>query len=521
MSSTSFRILGISPSLPSGMATRLAALRRRTLARFGSLWLTPEGRLVARLGQPAPASAGTTARAITLALAVLAASPLSAQNQENNGEPPKAKVTALRLSGSNTIGADLMANLLQGFLGEEGWKNIQRVRTADADVYSVIGTPAGSDSYVAIEVEARGSTTAFDGLEKGLCDIGMSSRRAKEGEVTRLSRLGDLTSPSCEHVIALDGLAIFVNTGLPVTTLTKAQIRDIFSGKISDWSEVYPGASGRVNIYARDDKSGTWDTFKSLVLGDAKLAPEARRYEDSRALSDAVASDPTAIGFAGLPFVRSTRAVAVSDGGAALLPTPFTVRTEDYPLSRRLYLYTAAAPSNPLAVKFIRYVRGDDAQKLVARDGFIDQMAQILSSTRLAEGQVPTAPGATARPQSEYERLTVGGERVTLNIRFRTGATEIDNKAVTDLDRLTALFSTPSMRTKKLVLLGFSDDKGAVDVNLRVSEERARAVAKLLQLRGLPVQGVRGFGSENPVASNESADGRERNRRVEIWVKSV
>ena len=130
--------------------------------------------------------------------------------------------------------------------------------------------------------------------------------------------------------------------------LNKEQIAQVFSGAITDWAKVH-GSGGQINLYARDDKSGTYDTFKTLVLGPAPLAGSAKRFEDSRALSDAVAADAGGIGFVGLPYVHDAKAIAVSETGTrALLPNRLTIATEDYPLSRRLFLYTPAIPQNPM-----------------------------------------------------------------------------------------------------------------------------------------------------------------------------
>ncbi len=428
------------------------------------------------------------------------------------------KVTVLRFQGSNTIGAELIGNLVCDFLKEEGWRAVQRVPTNDADVYSIVGIPAASEFAAAVEIVARGTNTAWEGLETSQCDFGMASRRAGEAELLRLQQIGDLHSPACEHVLALDGVAILVNPANTLPALNKEQLHDIFTGRFTDWAELNAGLTGPINVYARDDKSGTFDTFKALVLGKDKLADKARRFEDSRALSDAIAGDRNAIGFAGLAFVRSARALAISDGGAALLPTPFTVRTEDYPLSRRLFLYSASAIPNPLAAKFLRYVKSDVGQRIAAATGFVDQIAHTVSTAELAP--IPLGvKSATPRELTEYDRVTNGAERVALNIRFRSGVIDVDNKAIADFDRLTRLFSSPEMRSRKVILLGFSDGKGQPEVNLRVSEERVRAVAKMFQQRGLSVGGMRGFGSDAPVASNETADGREKNRRVEIWVR--
>ena len=104
-----------------------------------------------------------------------------------------------------------------------------------------------------------------------------------------------------------------------------------------------------LKVFARDDKSGTFDTFAALVLQPSKLklGPNTERIEDSETLANAVASDPGGIGFIGLPYVGATKALAVADGDSLpLLPNAFTVATEDYPLARRLFLYTPAVSKN-------------------------------------------------------------------------------------------------------------------------------------------------------------------------------
>lgn len=190
-------------------------------------------------------------------------------------------------------------------------------------------------------------------LELGAADVGLSSRRIKYDEAARLARLGDLRSAACEHVIALDGIAVIVNRANPVGVLSQDDLANIFAGQITDWSQVPNAGSGPITVLARDDKSGSDDTFRHIVLDKTPVAASAKRYEDSSKLSDDVAANVGAVGFVALPQVRSAKAVAVADGSARpVLPTLLTVRTETYVLSRRLYLYTAATPRTPLALEF-------------------------------------------------------------------------------------------------------------------------------------------------------------------------
>jgi phosphate transport system substrate-binding protein len=428
--------------------------------------------------------------------------------------PTPRVIVSMTIHGSNTIGSKLIESLLDGFLRQEAWSNVTRVAGKDHDEYSLQGLVAGTNAVRSIQVEARGSATAFESLAKSECDIGMSSRKIKPAEQAALVNLGDMTSPACEHVLALDGIAIVVHKGNLVPSLSRKQLQAIFSGQTRDWSQV-GGQPGSIALFARDEHSGTYDTFKSLVLESASLSPDAKRFEDSAALSDAVAADPEGIGFVGLPFVRSTRAVPVSDQNTdPLLPSSFTVAREDYVLSRRLFLYTPTNPPNPLTLRFIQFATSDAGQEIVSRDGFVNQIVKkegpkLVDSSGPPVGDLP--PG--------YVRLTANAERLSVNFRFRTGSSQLDNKAVDDLDRVTAYLASASARDKQVILIGFADNKGSSQANQTLSNERAKIVDRQFSSRGVLAGVSTGFGSAAPVASNETDDGRDKNRRVEVWLK--
>jgi phosphate transport system substrate-binding protein len=410
----------------------------------------------------------------------------------------------LRLSGSNTIGASLAPALAEEFLKQQGATEVKTIPGNRDDEVRVQGILPGDRAPKAIEIHAHGSATAFEDLANGVADIGMASRKIKPEEVVRLASLGDMTSPACEHILALDGIAVIVSRKNPVRVLSKDQIAQIFTGTIGNWLQV-GGSDGAIHLYARDDKSGTYDTFKTLVLGNAPLAPAASRIEDSRKLSDAVAQDPNGIGFIGLAYVQEAQALAVYEKGAApLFPGPFTVATEDYALSRRLFLYTPAHSEQELTRKFVDFALSSTGQNVVAQVGFVGQ--NVLAAS---------AASSTAAP-ADYRRLTSGSDRLSLDFRFREGSSQLDNKAVADLTRVVTFLTDLHYSGNNLVLLGFDDSKEAAD---DLAKERAEAVAQQFEQRGVKAASVLGFGSQLAVASNDTPEGRQRNRRVEIWLR--
>ena len=413
----------------------------------------------------------------------------------------------LRIHGSNTLGARLVPKMVQSWLQSKGYSNVSVKETRLDEMR--ISAENNDGASVVVEIQAHGSSTAFRDLAAGEADLGMASRPIKAEELQSLAKLGRLDQPENEYVIALDGVSVIVNRNNPVKTIPIDTLRGIFSGKITDWSALgQPKA--KIQVLARDQNSGTFDTFASLVLGkDTVITPSAKRFESNAQLSDEVAKDAAAIGFVGLAAVGKSMSVAVSDEGAKpIAPMPFNVSTEDYALSRRLFLYLPEKPRHPLARELVEFALSAQAQEIVSEVGFV---SLNLLAKHLSIGE--NAP-------DEYKELTSKAERLSLNIRFRPGYSTLDNKAVYDVERLVSFMSKPENQNRKLMLFGFADAKESVPyLSLSLSISRADAVADYLIKNGLAPAKVRGFGQELPVASNKSPTGRHINRRVEVWIE--
>jgi len=431
-----------------------------------------------------------------LILAILSTNALSTENP-----------TVLRIHGSNTVGASLTPKLAQAWLTDKGYTQQTIENTSPGEQLITAENELGKK--IAVEIHSHGSSNAFVDLATGATDIGMSSRPISPKELKDLASLGRFDQPNSEYIIAMDGLSIIVHPNNPLETVTKTTLASVFAGKITNWSKL--GLKpGKIRVYALDDNSGTYDTFASLVLGkNLTLEKYARRYESNIELSDAVAADPSAIGFVGLPYVLNAKWLAISaDGATPVLPVPFDVSTEDYALSRRLYLYVPPLSKHPLATEFARFSISQTAQHLVDDVGFVSQ--NILSRH----------PDVNKNAPDEYKTLTGNAERLSLNIRFRAGYTALDNKAVHDVKRLVSYMAEPGNRDRKLMLFGFADTSEALPyLSLSLSITRADAVADYFIQNGLEPFRIRGFGQELPVASNSTVNGRRNNRRVEVWVE--
>ncbi len=420
---------------------------------------------------------------------------------------PADNSSVLRIQGSNTIGAKLGPALVKGLLEEQGLNAI-RVEAGDAEnEQKIIGKTVDGRS-VAIEVAAHGSGTGFTALKDGSADLAASSRPIKDSEAAALAVLGDLQSRDAEQVIALDGLAIILHPSNPLGALRTEQLAQIFAGEIQDWGQL-GGPRGPISLYARDDNSGTYDTFKELVLSanGKTLAANAKRFESSARLSDSVSQDPHGIGFIGLPYIRQAKAVAIAAGESQPMPPSTTlIATEDYPLSRRLFLYNQPDLQNPWAKALLRFAHSPRGQAIVAQSGFI---AQTVHAVKVAATHGMPAP---------YQALAREARRLSVNFRFQEGSANLDNKAQRDLERVLDYLKSQDKLQQKVVLVGFGDPKADPARAELLSKLRAMAVRRELARHGVMFRAITGLGDELPVAANDGDEGRIKNRRVEVWV---
>jgi len=411
---------------------------------------------------------------------------------------PSVGAPTIRLSGSSTIGATLAPELLRAYVAHAGRDAVVKDDERAQKRVTVAGKIA-EKPFVA-QVEYPGSAAAFECLLAATCDVGMSSRPITQEELARFR------TPPTEHVLAMDGIAVIVNRASRVQALSVEQIAKAFRGEINNWSQL-GGAPGAINVYGRDKLSGTFESFNQLALGGRGIAAQGAQFmDDNDAVTDAVSKNERGIGFVGLPYVKQSKAIAVRDGDAqAQVPSTFSVQTEDYAFSRRLFFYTTDRLSTT-AGDFVDFALGDDGQKVVAQVGFVSQQVSAQAEAK--------APSTNAPPT--YAKLTAGARRLSFDFRFRPATADLDGKAKRDLTRLAAYLGT---NKGKVVLLGFADNSGDEGKNVELSRMRSQAVSMELGKLGVAADAVDGVGSALPVAPNTTPEGRLKNRRVEVWVK--
>ncbi len=220
-----------------------------------------------------------------------------------------------------------------------------------------------------ISVTGGGSGTGIAAVINGTAHMAQSSRAMKEAEFEQAEEAGN---EATEIVAGRDGIAITVHVNNPVEFLTMDQIKEIYTGVITNWSEV-GGLNMEISLFSRDTSSGTYAFFKEFVLDDEEYSPDALLMPSTQAIVEGLIQDESGIGYIGLGYLTDdVRVVPVAQeaGAESFLPSLDTINAGDYPVARPLFLYTAGEAS-PALQMYIDFILGTEGQQIVEDLGFV------------------------------------------------------------------------------------------------------------------------------------------------------
>ena len=243
---------------------------------------------------------------------------------------------------------------LSGSVSTNGSTSMEKVIGALSEQFMA------DNSGVTVTYDPTGSGAGIEAASNGSADIGLASRALKDEE-----KAGGLT----ETIVALDGIAVIVNADSKVADLTVEQIGKIFTGEITDWSEV-GGDAGTISCIGREAGSGTRDGFESIT-GTKDACKLDQELTSTGGVIEAVVGNPNAIGYASLSAVEGKNTVkAVTVGGVAC--TEATVLDGSYAIQRPFVLVTKTGETlSPAAQAFFDYATSSAASQLIKAAGAV------------------------------------------------------------------------------------------------------------------------------------------------------
>jgi len=210
-----------------------------------------------------------------------------------------------------------------------------------------------------ITVAGGGSGVGIQKVGEGLVHIGNAGRALKEGEIAKYPGIRS-------HAFAIDGVAVIVHPSNPVRELTTDQVRRIFAGEITNWSEV-GGTDRGINRYTRDEASGTREVFWEKLLDKCAIARSANVVTSNGAMKTALGADEAGIGYMSIGHLDESVGAVAIDGAA---PTQVNAQAGTYRVVRKLYMNTRGELS-PLSKAFLDYISSNEGAAITQGAGYI------------------------------------------------------------------------------------------------------------------------------------------------------
>ena len=230
--------------------------------------------------------------------------------------------------------------------------------TSMEKVIGALGEAFQNDTGISFTYNPTGSSSGIKAVQENRCDIGLSSRALKAEEKE---------SGLSETVLAYDGIAIIVNPENPVADLSVETIAKIYTGEITNWSEV-GGKDAEIVLIGREAGSGTRDGFESITntVDACKYRQELSSTGD---VITTVSQNPSAIGYASVASVKDTVKAVRVDGVA---PTEETIKDGSYVVQRPFVLVTKTGTAlSDAAFKFFTYITSADANEIISAAGVV------------------------------------------------------------------------------------------------------------------------------------------------------
>lgn len=255
-------------------------------------------------------------------------------------------------SSQDQSGTSQTQTQLTGTVNTDGSTSMESVVKALGEAFMEM------NPEVTVNYSGTGSGTGIQSTIDGTCDLGLSSRALKDEEKT---------NGAVENIVALDGVAVVINPANGVEDLTVEQIAQIFTGEITNWSEL-GGTDGEIAVFGREAGSGTRGAFEEIV-GVEDACKYTNEYSSTGDVIGNVASNPNAIGYASLSAVDDT-VKAVKVNGVA--PSEDTVKDGTYEIQRPFVMVTKdGAELSEAAQAFLEFAMSEDAADIIAAAGAV------------------------------------------------------------------------------------------------------------------------------------------------------
>ncbi|WP_411892840.1 phosphate ABC transporter substrate-binding/OmpA family protein [Yoonia sp. SDW83-1] len=432
---------------------------------------------------------------------------------------------------SGTDGADLVAAIVGDYAAAKDFNLTQQLGGADTLRTLLVGNERGLEiSRIAIrEMQAA---EAIKALIDGDSQFAITRNRITPAVLSAQlgTEISEISEYLNEEIIGLDAVSFVVGATSGIDVISLGDAQSIMNGSIRNWSQL-GGADMPIKLHTMADNSGMMDQLRAWGMVNTANLPDAVLHNSVDALNAAINADSSAFGVIYRSQASGVKALNLASACNIFVDnSDFAIQTEEHPLALRWYQYSMKdGGGSEFAQNVSRFIPTDFGQQSIASRGLVTQQLQIVPMQEQGARLLSTVLAGNGDRVSNtvmrnYFNEASNARRISTSLRFLSGNATLDTKAESDIDRISEIVRSSEYEGYEVLVFGFSDSYGTLEANLNLSERRANSVRDLLLNKNpgyLETGTVRSFGIGPiaPVGCNEFAEGREQNRRVEIWIR--
>lgn len=431
-------------------------------------------------------------------------------------------------------GEAFVGEALARFVDEKSL-NLTRSIGADGSISYLIGGSNG-ELLADITVVPANDDASIEALFSNTAAFALTREAFTPSVVSKVTGMAvsEVSAFLGSRPIALDALVAHINPENRVNSISLTEMGDILSGRITNWAQV-GGDDADINVYVVDEASNLSVMIQRDLLADRRLrvSDTAIVLDDADKLAEKVKEDENAFAVSYRSAAHGTKVPSTRNTcNMFSSPNTFSLQTDEYPLTMTWNLYTLNNQDIPdFATAVADYLISDQGQASAKEVGLvglaIDQLPMSAQGERLLSAMLAENVGGQGlNAYRNYLAEVSTATRLSTTLRFLTGSSTLDERAVADVQRISDLISTGVLDRNNLLLVGFSDSVGSFTANVNLSRNRAGVVKTLLLQDNIGrVQAddivAFGFGPAAPVGCNNTTDGKSLNRRVEVWIRGA
>ncbi len=442
-------------------------------------------------------------------------------------------VAEFKVASPAGVGEQFIGKALNRFANEKSLNVTRSISYDGTEVNYLLGNNSG-ELVASITVTPTDDIASLKALFSGDAAFALTREAFTVEEIAGIvnMRAKDVAARLNAQTIALDALTATMNPANRVRSVSLKQMGDVLSGRVTNWKDV-GGDDGAIQLHVLNADSNLARVIKRDILAPRglRLAANVMVHETLDELNKAIADDPMAFAVSyrsqnkgnNIPTTRNACNIFSSANS-------FSLQTEEYPLTMGWNLYTLQGQEVPdLSKSLAEYLSSDEGQAAAKEAGLvglaIDKQAMSEQGERLLSAMLASSiDKAGIKVYRNYLAEVSTADRLSTTLRFVSGSAQLDDRALRDVRRISELVRKGELDGNDILLIGFSDAVGVFKNNIVLSQARAeRAKVDILNstIGILDAANVKtfGFGPVAPVGCNETLDGRQLNRRVEVWIR--